>query len=549
MRKKWTKNIIAGAFVLCMVASCVIPVSAEEEAITNGTIKEVDGAVLVYYENAQVERTDDNKTTYQIYDSGSKTCSDASYYNAPETPANYEDYIFAGWYSKDDMEAPLKGDFTDKAAYAKFVPADLLSVDTKATEGTTFSSEKADICFITAVDTLNYAKVGFDFVVEGENRPGRQSDKVYEELDAEVNAEENEEENAEDVETQSSVFGETANYFMAYTLTDVPNTAFGHGITAIPYWVTMDGTRVNASMQQGVGQYMKTVNMEYIPNIKSISINTTPVAEEDHPKADTSIFETSNIINSQGGCTDGTYFYQAVINKNPAKKINGSQITYDENKNEVIIQKYKISDNGAWTLVGTSGKLALNHANDITYNRKLNKLVVCHANGAMQRVSLIDVSSENPAEWEITESKTVYISIQVCSINYNEERNMYVIGDGYMQFCFLDENFQEVTKDVYAPAEGTEFYTSQGASSDAGYVYFVLFCSSKTSNAGFSSHAITVYGWDGEHVTTIEIPSTELPTYVEPESISIWENKIYIGCADQAHSQTDVYEVVEFNYD
>lgn len=45
------------------------------------------------------------------------------------------------------------------------------------------------------------------------------------------------------------IFSESSNYFITYTLTGVPNSAFGSAFTVVPQWTTFDGTTVTSNEQ------------------------------------------------------------------------------------------------------------------------------------------------------------------------------------------------------------------------------------------------------------------------------------------------------------
>lgn len=78
----------------------------------------------------------------------------------------------------------------------------------------------------------------------------------------------------------------------------------------------------------------------------------------------------------QGGWTDGQYYYQSFLRYN----------WNDENNNEVIIVKYDLTKE---EIVEQSEILKLNHANDITYNPKLDYFVVCHNEPNYKKISYV----------------------------------------------------------------------------------------------------------------------------------------------------------------
>lgn len=199
----------------------------------------------------------------------------------------------------------------------------------------------------------------------------------------------------------------------------------------------------------------------------------------------------------QGGYTDGKYHYQAFIRKDTASN--------EQNNVDVIVK----TDLATGEVVKTSGPLPLNHANDITYNPKIDRLVVVHNNPNRTHVSLID-----PETLELVETKKIPYSIYC--IEYNETRDQYVVGlSGGQSFTFLDGNLKRISSVKAAkPTPRTNGYTTQGVTADDNYIYFVL----------YNQNVITVYDWDFNFVTLIEMDLGK----VEPENLSIVGNDLYV---------------------
>jgi len=199
----------------------------------------------------------------------------------------------------------------------------------------------------------------------------------------------------------------------------------------------------------------------------------------------------------QGGYTDGKYHYQAFIQKDTASN--------EQNNVDVIVK----TDLATGEVVKTSGPLPLNHANDITYNPKIDKLVVVHNNPNRTKVSYVD-----PETLEMTETVTIPYSIY--SIHYSETYDRYVVGlSGGQSFTFLDGNLKRISGTTAAkPTPRTTGYTTQGVTADDNYIYFVL----------YNQNVITVYDWDFNFVTLIEMDLGK----VEPENLSIVGNDLYV---------------------
>lgn len=144
--------------------------------------------------------------------------------------------VFAGWYEDIDCETPYMA--TTGKAYAKFVNRDILTVRKQLQSETTVESETTSIRFITSIDLLKYALVGFDVLVGGDsNRTfDLQEKQVYTSMliDGVVQP-----------QTPMGVFGTNdAQYFALHSINEIPNAAFDDTFTVTPYWYTLDGTKV-----------------------------------------------------------------------------------------------------------------------------------------------------------------------------------------------------------------------------------------------------------------------------------------------------------------
>ena len=137
--------------------------------------------------------------------------------------------IFAGWFTDETCTTAYTED-TGKA-YAKFIDENILTVKAQISSGTTVNSASTSIRFITSVDSLKYQNVGFKITFNGKTID-KQMTKVYTAL------------NANGKKISPKVFSEDSNYMEAYTLNNVPQSAFGKEFTVTPYYTTQDGTIV-----------------------------------------------------------------------------------------------------------------------------------------------------------------------------------------------------------------------------------------------------------------------------------------------------------------
>lgn len=173
----------------------------------------------------------------------------------------------------------------------------------------------------------------------------------------------------------------------------------------------------------------------------------------------------------QGSATDGTYGYFLLESK----------VTW-----QCALVKMNMADG---SIVEIKYDLPVDHGNDMTYNAKINKLVVVHNKPHYNWVSLID-----PDTLEIVETKE--LKVNMFSIGYCEERDQYIVGlSGSQNFSILDADFNEVK---FCPVEHTEWIT-QGADCDENYVYFPQWDDATDKNY------IRVFDWDGNLINTIQV--------------------------------------------
>lgn len=148
-------------------------------------------------------------------------------------------YVFAGWYADEAcVQTPIRTavEVTGDKVYALFVTKDVLSVKAQLDVQDT-DTDKADLRFVTTVDSLRYKTAGFKITIN-ETPFDMPSNTVYTKLYAV-----NEDQSVDTLYPQ--IFSEVSNYFWAVTVTGIPRSAWGGVITVEPYWVTMDGITVN----------------------------------------------------------------------------------------------------------------------------------------------------------------------------------------------------------------------------------------------------------------------------------------------------------------
>lgn len=193
-----------------------------------------------------------------------------------KTAPEMDNYVFGGWYIKEGNEytALKEADVTVNAGkstvtdtYAKFVPAEVLSVkaqlDADTQENGSNRSGKASIRLISGLDSKSYQKVGFRVLLANkvellDNGQPLETTKVYIGL------------KKSSADTTSvapaALFGKQASFFSVWRLDDIAKDNDSKIINVTPYWITMDGTKVD-----GLAKYVHVEDgyMNYI----SVPIN------------------------------------------------------------------------------------------------------------------------------------------------------------------------------------------------------------------------------------------------------------------------------------
>ena len=502
-------------------------------AVDNGAITDLEngGGISQYFTEISSYRD----STFEV--------NGITYYNNElSAPKGYENYIFAGWYNEANCTTTLGSDVTSGEAYAKFVPKEIMGIKAQIEAITGFGSDDSSIRFVTSVDSLKYQTVGFDFELNGQ-KLNSESNSVYKRLEAK---------GADDRVlnyTPSRLFHTMSKYFMACTVINVQNKDFGHGIFVKPYWITNDGTKVYGD------QDMKTINMGYMPYATAVTAGLAT--------SNDGIERPNNTqASSQGGCTDGTYYYQATLCDVKSVTADNAATT-----GTTKIQRYELNNDGDWVLDATSSNmLPLAHANDMTYNPNLTYndqngsglLVVCQNEPVWKRVSFVDPSTLDIVEpskvtsldgttkgWNAEATDLQYMELSmpdtvkygIFSIDYSATHDKYVVGvAGTKNFYILDSSMQ-IVGDVKTTNNVPTAFANQGVGSDDSYIYFVYYNNPNSPVNGYDTHVIAVYDWDGNAVTVMNISKDDIAvggsntTTYEPENISIYNNTIYLGCS------------------
>lgn len=242
------------------------------------------------------------------------------------------------------------------------------------------------------------------------------------------------------------------------------------------------------------------------PNTSEANVTLMKSSDTLVPTAAEELFKidapTADICGTQGSTTDGKYWYQGFYRRD-----DGS----NQANNDCMILKV---DMETGKVVAQSEIMQLNHINDITYNSRLGYLVVCHNAPFANVISYVDAET-------LTLVDTFAIDYFIYSINYSAERDMYVAGNSNSQtFRIMDADFKMVGE-IIEPTSRTASCTTQGGAVDDDFIYFTL----------YFPNVISVYDWDGNFVTLIELEEAIPTNLYETESMTVLNGEIYVGCA------------------
>jgi len=182
-----------------------------------------------------------------------------------------------------------------------------------------------------------------------------------------------------------------------------------------------------------------------------------------------------NVKTVEGGCTDGTYIYQTLID---AKAEDGA----------VPCRIVKISA-ATMKTVKVSEELNIDHANDITYNSKTKELIVCN-----NKPNYTTLTFVNPDTLEITGTRQ--ITSPVYSVVYVGSNDFYYAGISRTYTVVeMDANFN-VTGEFGMVDNG---YTRQTLDTDGQYIYAVY----------YKENSIYKYDTGGNYIGKCALPVTE----------------------------------------
>ena len=242
-KTKICTKMITACLTLAMFFGAVVVMPKEAKAAEEPT--------TIYYDNGATKK-------YKISD----------YWENRKVPVK-PGYVFGGWYvEQNGKHTPLQEEVLRNAtisdynstAYAKFVPANVLSIKTQGALGDSTSSLR----ILSSVDGTNYQEVGFEYklgiLAEGKTE---KITKVYKAIKPHKNAKE-----AEYIYPGTTFVEGVSEYFIAADVSDIKSTSYAKIIYARPYWITMDGTTV-----MGLARNNRIVDKQNQNQYTSVGIN------------------------------------------------------------------------------------------------------------------------------------------------------------------------------------------------------------------------------------------------------------------------------------
>ena len=201
------------------------------------------------------------------------------------------------------------------------------------------------------------------------------------------------------------------------------------------------------------------------------------------------IYDTIRAV--EGGCTDGRYVYQILIDPDAEKDATPCKIL-------------KI-DSTDWKTVTVSETLNIDHANDVTYDSTQNLLLVSNNIPNYTTVTAVDPLT-------LTVKSTYTLPQKIYSIVYVGSKDCYYAGiSKTYNIVQFSKNFEEL-----GTIEGINSgYTRQGIESDGAYLYCIF----------YKENTIYKYDFEGNYQGRCVLPDTAN----EAENMFFLGGNLYVG--------------------
>ena len=201
----------------------------------------------------------------------------------------------------------------------------------------------------------------------------------------------------------------------------------------------------------------------------------------------------------QGGCTDGTYIYRALVTKDESptwlQKMDLAGNIIAENEHRFTTESY-------------------GHANDMTYCSKDGYLYIAHSSST-NIVYKVDRNTLQPVE-------TITVPAAIWGIAYNSTDDLFVVGtvgSAYLSVYTYDWQFMYRIK----PQNAYTGTVRQGIECDDNYIYVNVDNAYGAVIENDKGSRIMVYTWNGMFIKSYYLNIAEI------EFMAKVENKFYIG--------------------
>ena len=205
--------------------------------------------------------------------------------------------------------------------------------------------------------------------------------------------------------------------------------------------------------------------------------------------------DTTGTYTPQGGCTDGTYIYRALV-------------AHDDQP--TMLQKLDMLGN----LVSQNTMNVLGHANDMTYCSKDDLLYIAHSSSTSvvykvdpKTLNLVDTINVGPAIWGIA---------------YDEIDDVFILGNvGAAYLSVYTYNFDFMYRIKMANAFSG--MVRQGLDCDDNYIYVALDNEYGATSGDLGGSRVMVYTYNAMYIKSYFLDIKEI------EFIAVHNNKFVIG--------------------
>jgi hypothetical protein len=210
----------------------------------------------------------------------------------------------------------------------------------------------------------------------------------------------------------------------------------------------------------------------------------------------------------QGGGTDGTYAYVALVNGN------------NDAATKSVILKF---DPKTWDIVQTSDILLLQHANDITYNPNLKSLVVACCEPNTRKIVYVNPDT-------LAETGSASLRTPTYCLAYDQELDCYWTARDLYYAAVPASNLKKV---LSAGKHDTTGHITQGMTVDEKYLYFVL----------YKENCMMIYDKETgkQTVVGLSVPASE----GEPENLFWIDGEMYIVFNNSTWTGGEIYKVAD----